>query len=192
MLGLVVDVTRGAVAESMFEYSFASNNKVLCLCFTAICSLSISTTAAQPLPPPLFLLRPIVFSLTHSLTNTHSLTHSLITHTHTHLHYHLHSLTYTHCLALLRSAWQVTVAMMPGLGLYLFELFFDRYHSKLDTEGERLDLSKKRKAEKIEEESARGGTDVAVVTTEKGTSSTDEVVTDDKTSGSGSGSGVSR
>lgn len=46
---------------------------------------------------------------------------------------------------------QITVAMMPGLGLYLFELFFDRYHSKLDCEDERLDVSKKRKADKIEQ-----------------------------------------
>jgi hypothetical protein len=29
MLGLVVDVTRSAVPESMFDYSFASKNKVI-------------------------------------------------------------------------------------------------------------------------------------------------------------------
>ena len=41
--------------------------------------------------------------------------------------------------------------MVPGLGLFLCELFFDNYHKKLDCEDERLDLSKKRKAEKMNE-----------------------------------------
>lgn len=43
--------------------------------------------------------------------------------------------------------------MVPGLGLFLYELFFDRYHTKLDCEDERLDVSKKRKAEKMDEKS---------------------------------------
>ena len=46
--------------------------------------------------------------------------------------------------------------MMPGVGLFLFELFFDRYHSKLDCEDERLGVSKKRKADKLEEEGGGG------------------------------------
>ena len=45
------------------------------------------------------------------------------------------------------------MAMVPGLGLFLYELFFDRYHTKLDCEDERLDVSKKRKAEKMDEKS---------------------------------------
>lgn len=45
------------------------------------------------------------------------------------------------------------MAMVPGLGLFLYELFFDRYHTKLECEDERLDVSKKRKAEKMEEKS---------------------------------------
>jgi hypothetical protein len=43
--------------------------------------------------------------------------------------------------------------MVPGLGLFLYELFFDRYNTKLECEDERLDVSKKRKAEKMEEKS---------------------------------------
>eukprot|EP00603_Paraphysomonas_imperforata_P006186 CAMPEP_0114437220 /NCGR_PEP_ID=MMETSP0103-20121206/13889_1 /TAXON_ID=37642 ORGANISM="Paraphysomonas imperforata, Strain PA2" /NCGR_SAMPLE_ID=MMETSP0103 /ASSEMBLY_ACC=CAM_ASM_000201 /LENGTH=195 /DNA_ID=CAMNT_0001607581 /DNA_START=327 /DNA_END=914 /DNA_ORIENTATION=- len=77
MIGLVVDVTRGAVPEAMFEQCYDAKNKV-------------------------------------------------------------------------------TVAMVPGLGLFLYELFFDRYHSKLDHEDARLDVSKKRKADKMEEKSSSG------------------------------------
>ena len=34
--------------------------------------------------------------------------------------------------------------MVPGLGLYLKELFFDRYHVKLDMENEKQDLAKQK------------------------------------------------
>lgn len=77
---------------------------------------------------------------------------------------------------------------MPGLGLYLFELFFDRYHTKLDCEDERLDLSKKRKADKIDNEEEKIGKVDTETAAEKASTSTQDV--DKNSASSTSGSGV--
>lgn len=87
------------------------------------------------------------------------------------------------------------MAMMPGVGLFLYELFFDRYHTKLDAEDERLGVSKKRKADKIND-GLEEGTDVGNATANNSSSTAsvtvEEVWKKDRGASAGAGgSGVS-
>lgn len=69
---------------------------------------------------------------------------------------------------------QIDILMVPGLGLYLKELFWDRYHAKLDCENEKNDKIRQKLIEKaalpgstvdVEKELALRGTGTAVRST---------------------------